>query len=30
VISLGRGVVDLASGRRLTIANGAFEIPIRR
>lgn len=27
VISLGRGVVDLASGRRLTIANGVFEIP---
>jgi len=26
-ISLGRGVVDLASGRRLTIANGVFEIP---
>jgi Protein of unknown function len=27
VISLGRGVVDLASGRRLTIANGVFEVP---
>jgi len=27
VISLGRGVVDLPSGRRLTIANGVFEIP---
>jgi hypothetical protein len=27
VISLGRGVVDLPSGRRLTISNGAFEIP---
>jgi hypothetical protein len=27
MISLGRGVVDLASGRRLTIANGVFEIP---
>jgi hypothetical protein len=26
-ISLGRGVVDLASGRRLTIANGVFEVP---
>ncbi|HEY2137421.1 MAG TPA: DUF3971 domain-containing protein [Xanthobacteraceae bacterium] len=26
-ISLGRGVVDLPSGRRLTIANGVFEIP---
>ncbi len=27
VISLGRGVVDLPSGRRLTIANGVFEVP---
>jgi hypothetical protein len=27
VISLGRGIVDLPSGRRLTIANGVFEIP---
>ena len=27
VISLGRGVVDLPSGRRLTIASGVFEIP---
>jgi len=27
VISLGRGIVDLPSGRRLTVANGVFEIP---
>jgi len=27
VISLGRGMVDLPSGRRLTVANGFFEIP---
>ncbi len=27
VISLGRGVVDLPSGRKLTIANGVFEVP---
>jgi hypothetical protein len=27
VISLGRGLVDLPSGRRLTVANGIFEIP---
>jgi hypothetical protein len=27
VISLGRGVIDLPSGRRLTIANGVFEVP---
>jgi hypothetical protein len=26
-ISLGKGVVDLPSGRRMTIANGVFEIP---
>ena len=26
-ISLGRGVIDLPSGRRLTIANGVFEVP---
>jgi hypothetical protein len=26
-ISLGRGVIDLPSGRRLTIANGLFEVP---
>jgi hypothetical protein len=26
-ISLGKGVVDLPSGRRLTVANGVFEIP---
>jgi hypothetical protein len=27
VISLGKGVVDLPSGRRMTVANGVFEIP---
>jgi len=27
VISLGRGVVDLPSGRRLTIANGVVRVP---
>ena len=27
VINLGRGVVDLPSGRKLTIANGVFEVP---
>ena len=26
-LSLGRGVIDLPSGRRLTIANGLFEVP---
>ena len=26
-INLGRGVVDLPSGRRLTISNGVFEVP---
>ena len=26
-ISLGKGVIDLPSGRRLTLANGVFEIP---
>ena len=26
-ITLGRGVIDLPSGRRLTIANGVFEVP---
>ena len=26
-ISLGKGVVDLPSGRRMTVANGVFEIP---
>lgn len=26
-ISLGRGVVDLPSGRRLTLANGVFDVP---
>ena len=26
-ISLGRGVIDLPSGRRLTVANGTFEVP---
>jgi hypothetical protein len=26
-MTLGRGVIDLPSGRRLTIANGVFEVP---
>jgi uncharacterized protein DUF3971 len=26
-INLGRGVIDLPSGRKLTIANGVFEVP---